>query len=809
MATATTVSSGNWADDIWDGGSGSDGRPADGDSIVIAAGHSVLMNSDLSGWTGTLNVTIQGHATTPGMLYFKDGTSGYLKIRTGQSLLGTTGDCKGRLLANSDGVWRGIYGQSFTADADTDKITANTHALANTTAIKFYAPVGSTLPAPLEMFTVYYVRDADTNDFKVAKTSGGDVINITTAGTGQFYFNTVLAYSNKAIINIAGTATVDARYLDISQHCYEPEVKYVRTYGTAYSFVAGEGTVDVANNTIDLGTTPPAQGTIVSITATFNPLSVSGGTLCGGLQEEYVYFIRAVSGNKCKLSYQNSDAQIIDLTSTGSGTLVIYTGHTNTSTDTINVLDDVSSVTGWDTTDGHDKVSLCDSYDSSYDVQRLLGLNTINSGTIVLSANIDSTQAPGARIVVTSRNVLTTSSSTSGSTYLYDYRNATTSYGVFGAISNSESASFYDNGIYHGTGHIVSVVANVYYGLYTCTSSYANTVGCSNGFNNCTSCIGINHGNSYSFYTCTSCIGTNYGCSNGFYNCTLCSGYNIGCNYGFYSSTLCTGTVFGFTYGLRDCTSCVVNVYGCNYGVYLSNSCSGNIVGCGNGVDTSISCSCNIERSSYGFLKSGNCYSSSITNCQYGIYRSQVDLYEATISGNTSDVDILKCSPMLVRSFQHGTTSNDTRAWSAGGTMTHETTEKPSGKDYSHKFTYTAENYTNYMEWEISSPANNAISIVVYAKHDATGLTEAQRIHWQIINPIEDPLRDTSNLPLEEWIAGDSTDWQNSTLTHTRTDDTPVILRVSAKRASGNSYVYADQISGGETASSSGFIFTF
>jgi hypothetical protein len=129
--------------------------------------------------------------------------------------------------------------------------------------------------------------------------------------------------------------------------------------------------------------------------------------------------------------------------------------------------------------------------------------------------------------------------------------------------------------------------------------------------------------------------------------------------------------------------------------------------------------------------------------------------------------------------------------------MTHETTEKPTGKDYSHKFTYTSASFPNYMEWELSSPINNTISIPVYAKHDATGLTEAQRLHWQIIDPANDPMVDATKAALDEFIAIDSTDWQTHTLTYNKTDDKPLILRVTATRASGNAYCLSDAISGG------------
>ena len=114
MPTKTSNQSGNWGDiSTWVGGV----LPADGDDVVIAAGHSVKMNVDLSAMTGLLSVTIQGSDGTPGTLYWMDGASGYLKLRLNCNIKGTAGTNKGRLLINSDGIWANTGNLAFTTKA--------------------------------------------------------------------------------------------------------------------------------------------------------------------------------------------------------------------------------------------------------------------------------------------------------------------------------------------------------------------------------------------------------------------------------------------------------------------------------------------------------------------------------------------------------------------------------------------------------------------------------------------------------------------------------------------------------------------
>lgn len=317
MATITSNQSGSWsATSTWVGGV----VPVDGSDVVIAAGHSVLMDVDQSAMTGMQSVTVQGHSTAPAMLYWANGTSGYLKIRTGYTLLGTSATLKGRVLANSDGVW------------------------------------GNTGP---------------------------------------------LAFANKAVIDLQGTALINAKYLDMQLFCAEPTFKSVRTYGSKIVVTVDSGADTFGATAHGLANTTPV-------------MFQSSGLLPAPIAADTPYYVVSTSTNTFQVALV-SGGTVIDLTSTGSGTIEVYTGHTNTSTAAMNVLDDVTADPAWTTASGHNAVVLVDTWDSSaYDQQRLT-LSDIFAGTITLSANVDSAQFPGARIFLSSRNVSIRSAGTSTS----------------------------------------------------------------------------------------------------------------------------------------------------------------------------------------------------------------------------------------------------------------------------------------------------------------------------------------------------------------------------------------------------------
>jgi len=562
----------NWNDQAGGGGSSpADMAAMDGQDCVIQASHNILMDADLSALTGLGNVTVTGGAT-PGMLYFANGTNGYLKIRAGKTLSGTTSTNRGRLLANSDGSW-------------------------------------ST--------------------------------------------STALQDSNTAVIDLQTTAYIDAANLDIRLYCTQPTNEYVETYGYAHTCTQSTGvntSTDVITFTRDTST--PTNGTTVRVK--------SSGTLPGGLDEDTIYYVRSVSGTDpftCKLATQNSDARIVDITSVGSGTMTMYTSYSSGST-TVNVIQDVTSDTPWQTATGRNDVVLANVGPQAYDQQRVT-LSTINSGSLVLSASVDSTQYPLALVSLASRNVAIRSSTTSssgsivtwgastftGSVLQCEIRSTagtgTTFYGygtnsgyghtISGAVSGCNIGVAYgtshtisgvvsgcSNGVAYGTSHTISgVVSGCSNGVYYDTSHTISGVvsGCSSGV-----AYGTSHTISGVVSGCSS--GVAYGTSH------TISGVVSGCSSGVYSGTSHTmsGVVSGCSDGVNSGTSHTISgvVSGCNNGVVYgtSHTVSGVVSGCGNGV-------------AYG---TSHTISGVVSGCSSGVAYGTAFILNASFSGNTYDI---------------------------------------------------------------------------------------------------------------------------------------------------------------------------
>ena len=406
MATYYSQADGAWSTlENWDTNAGGGGsHPAsvadmDDDTFVIQAGHDIMFDVDMSGFAnGIAGLTITG-GSTPGMLYCKYSAGGsyHLKIKTGTHIVGTLDTNRGRLLANSDGVW------------------------ANSTALPF---------------------------------------------------------DRKFIIDLQGTAQLQATNLDIKLICTEPATKELTTYGEDYGPADQSTAVNTTTGVIDWGETPPAAGTAVRVR--------SSGTLPTGLTADDIYYVRTVSGNTCKLSLLNSDAQIVIPSAVGSGNLTMYSGWATSDSsswgagkDTPKVLENVTA-DNWATGDA---VTLCDIAPASYDQQRLT-LLAINAGTVQLSAAVDSDQYPFAKIILVQRNIEIRSSGTSASQAIVLYVDGDTHGGTLPAIRNvySTGTTFYGYGIHFGSNAQISSIGWCGSGINGGSGHTATTItGCGNG----------------------------------------------------------------------------------------------------------------------------------------------------------------------------------------------------------------------------------------------------------------------------------------------------------------------------------------
>jgi len=118
--------------------------------------------------------------------------------------------------ADEDGTYYGcvpagsVAPVPFTAEADTDVFTADEHGLTDTQTVVVFDTLGAVLPTGLTEGTIYFVRDATTDTFKLAETSGGAAINISADGAGFVQKITVEHFT------ATGTYTVSALELNFN-----------------------------------------------------------------------------------------------------------------------------------------------------------------------------------------------------------------------------------------------------------------------------------------------------------------------------------------------------------------------------------------------------------------------------------------------------------------------------------------------------------------------------------------------------------------------------------------------------------------
>lgn len=95
--------------------------------------------------------------------------------------------------------------KEFLAQPATDLILSTAHGYSDTNTVVFY---NGTVPAPLVEGTVYFVRDAATDSFKIAATSGGAAIDITSAGSTDCVMSSIQqdAYASQGTHSITSAS---------------------------------------------------------------------------------------------------------------------------------------------------------------------------------------------------------------------------------------------------------------------------------------------------------------------------------------------------------------------------------------------------------------------------------------------------------------------------------------------------------------------------------------------------------------------------------------------------------------------------
>ena len=180
-------------------------------------------------------------------------------------------------------------GDSCTADSSTDKITRTAHGFADTDKIFFTA---GGMPAGLTANTTYYVRDATTNDFKVAATSGGAAIDITSNGSA------VLVHK---IVNTTYWDNDTAEHARISFTNVET------------NFSIGDScTADSTTDKISRTTHGFSNGDKIFFTATTMPTGLTANT---------TYYVRDATTDDFKVAATSGGAAI-DFSTNGSGIFV-------------------------------------------------------------------------------------------------------------------------------------------------------------------------------------------------------------------------------------------------------------------------------------------------------------------------------------------------------------------------------------------------------------------------------------------------------------------------------------------------------
>jgi len=684
---------------------------------------------------------------------------------------------------SSGGTWVGGV-----APIDNDTVVMETgHSImmdvdmsAYTNGINGLTIKGGVTPAML-----YFKYDADGTYCLKMKT-GSTISGTLSTNKGRLLANsdgtwgttTAASFGRKQQIILAGTAQISAANLDIAMYSQAPTISSVRIYGTKYTV----SSVNTSTDTLTLASSPGwSANTVVCVKST--------GTVPGGLEEDTPYYVTSPSGANLKLALVSSGVAV-DITSAGSGTIEIYSGHTNTLTATVNVLDDVTGDATWTTASGHNYVILSDNLQTGSTDHQALTLSSISSGTITLSANVDSVQLPNARIYLSSRNVSIQTGVTATSVAI----NAPVN-GVFNCEIRTTSGSIGGYAFSGGSGNTVGGTVTRFTHGVSAGTSYTisgSVLGCSYITNAGTghTVSGINAANDSGISSAnTTMSGTIYGSTQAVYNT---AGVNV------------TGSLIGGSTAIHSCANCTMSGVTKSFTIGVGNS-SFNTMASGSfyGITTAFTNAIDVifSGSVYGCtnFSTGNCsiifrggtIASTVgTGINMGSSNTAVKAFGigASISAVTPVSNYKFSSQAAVESrlathiLDYGGTKDYLLVYTQGGKTatvayssgTHGS--PPVSSSYIHESTFEDNNRNNWVEYQLLGVANQQITVTFYGKLTGTS-TWTTRPSIGLYDPSKAFMSVAEQVSVSSAMAS-NTNWQTITLTYTPSVNMALTLRM-------------------------------
>jgi hypothetical protein len=662
MATWVSTQSGAWSDDVanatspWYGGAGNPatGVPVAGDTVTIVAGDEVLCDVTI-GAAGLANLTINSHATSaPGMLVFKDGTSGTVVIADAGHIQGSSTSAvnKGRILANLSGLWTGPVAAASPATLVASQNGTSGSVSAGNVFTPGVSP-GWVVDALInESVTVngtsYVVSDNDATTATL--TSGPGALTV----TAWALVVRPLPADHTAHLSFLLTAHMPTQYLDVLMYSSEPTTKSVRTYGQVFAECAVSAASDNLTYTGIAAALP--NNTLVRVSA-------GSGALPAELAADTDYWVVGASANTIQLAassgggaiglsaggpinvhcglYANWGVTGNTLTKTthgianGVAVMVKSTGTLPTPLAANTMYYVVSTAAGaislalvW----GGTALTLGGSPSGTLDVYTgstgaapgLGGTNPYTSTIVNVLDNVtgESTTWVGSGTAKTFANCTTLSAAVLADAGPENYDQQRLAIQTIAATTMTLGEAV--DSIQYPNARLWLMSRNVRI-TSTCATAVNIVDGTSNTSGGVFGEIRSIAGTGTTFYGTSINGGTSHtattisGCSNGISSGTFCT------------ATTISGCECGINYGTSNTTT---TISGCKYGIYYSTSHTATTIsGCGNGINSGISCTATTISGCGNGINSGiSCTATTISGCECGIIRGTSHT-ATTISG--------------------------------------------------------------------------------------------------------------------------------------------------------------------------------